>query len=87
MDVVAHTTPASRQELRNYLRNRRLVGSVHQTITIQALNDLEEALRILRGVRQEAVAWGDHIDAFLTPRICSPKPDPSTALPGILDSL
>jgi hypothetical protein len=85
MEVVTHTTPSSRQELRTYLRNRRLVSSIHQTITIQALNDLEEALRLLRGVRQEAIAWSDYIDAFLAPRIESPKPDPPSALPGLLD--
>lgn len=85
MEVITHTTPSSRKELRTYLRNRRLVSSVHQIITTQALNDLEEALRLLRGVRQEAVAWADHIDAFLAPRIDAPKPDPSLALPGLLD--
>ena len=85
MEVVAHTTPASRQELRNYLRNRRLVSSIHQTITTQALSDLEEALKLLRGVRQEAVAWADHIDAFLAPRIERPTSDSSQMLPGLLD--
>src|ERR1035438_4211068 len=49
MDVRAHTTPDDRQALRSYLRNRRLTTSVHQTITAQTLNDLEEALRLLEG--------------------------------------
>lgn len=56
MDVTAHTTPESRRELRNCLRNRRLVGSVHQTITFLALHDLEEALHLLRCVRETARA-------------------------------
>lgn len=85
MEVIAYTTPSSRQELRTYLRNRRLVGSLHQTITVLALDDLEEALRILRGVRQEAVAWSDYIDAFLAPRIDIPQPDPSSKRPGLLN--
>jgi len=44
MEARAHTTPEDRQALRSYLRNRRLTASVHQTITTQTLNDLEEAL-------------------------------------------
>jgi hypothetical protein len=50
MEVQAHTTPESRQALRNYLRNRRLTTSIHQTITTQTLNDLEDALRLLQGI-------------------------------------
>lgn len=39
MEVQVHTTPESRQALRDYLRNRRLTTSIHQTITAQTLND------------------------------------------------
>lgn len=85
MDVTAHTTPASRQELRNYLRNRRLVTSIHQTITTQTLNDLEEALRLLRGVQNSPVAWTEEIEAYLSQRLAQPSPDPSTMLPGLFD--
>lgn len=85
MDITAHTTPESRRELRNYLRNRRLVGSVHQTITFLALHDLEEALQLLQGIRHTSSAWDDEIETFLAPRIETPKPDASSMLPGILD--
>lgn len=85
MDVVAHTTPASRQELRTYLRNRRLVGSIHQTITRQALNDLEEALQLLQAVRSIIDVGTTEIDAFLAPRIGKPVLDPSQMIPGLLD--
>lgn len=57
MDVQAHTTPESRQALRSYLRNRRMTTSIHQTITTQTLNDLEEALGLLRGVHHPSAAW------------------------------
>lgn len=35
MEVQAHTTPEARNDLRVYLRNRRLMGSHHQAITYQ----------------------------------------------------
>ena len=85
MDVTAHTTPASRQELRNYLRNRRLVTSIYQTITTQTLNDLEEALRLLRGVQHAPGVWTDEIEAYLSPRVGQVFPDPSAMLPGLFE--
>lgn len=85
MDVQAHTTPASRQELRNYLRNRRLVTSIHQIITTQTLNDLEDALQLLQAVRSISDVGIDEIDAFLVPRIGKLTLDPSQMIPGLLD--
>jgi hypothetical protein len=85
MDVRAHTTPESRQALRNYLRDRRMTTSVHQTITTQALNDLEEALRLLRGVHHPSETWVEEIEAYLAKRAPSPVPRNATALPGLLE--
>jgi hypothetical protein len=85
MEVQAHTTPESRQALRRYLRDRRLTTSIHQTITTQTLNDLEEALRLLRGVHHPSEAWMDEIEAFLAPRAPCPAPHNATALPGLLE--
>lgn len=68
MDVQAHTTPESRKALRNYLRQRRMTTSIHQTISMQTLNDLEEALRLLKGVRESPEWWREEVDAFLTQR-------------------
>jgi len=85
MDVQAHTTPESRQALRSYLRDRRMTTSIHQTITTQTLNDLEEALRLLRGVHHPSEAWVDEIEAFLAKRAPSPAPRNATALPGLLE--
>ncbi len=85
MEVQVHTTPESRQALRNYLRNRRLTTSLHQTITTQTLNDLEEALQLLRGVQHPSEAWVDQVEAFLDQLIPRPSPRNATALPGLLD--
>jgi hypothetical protein len=85
MEVQAHTTPDSRQELRNYLRNRRMTTSVHQTITMQTLNDLEEALRLLQGVQHPSESWVTEIDAYLEKRLCRlPRPC-GTPLPGFIE--
>ena len=85
MEVQAHTTPETRDDLRVYLRNRRLMGSRHQAITFQALCDLEEALRLLRGVQHPSEAWIEEIEAFLAPRIGRPPASQSASLPGLLD--
>jgi hypothetical protein len=85
MDVRAHTTPEDRQALRNYLRNRRLTTSMHQTITAQTLNDLEEALRLLEGIRHPSEGWVDEVETFLAVRTTAPVPDRKWALPGLLD--
>ena len=85
MDVRVHTTPEDRQALRAYLRNRRLTTSIHQTITTQTLNDLEEALRLLEGIRHPSEAWVDEVEAFLDQLRPRPAPRPATALPGLLD--
>src|ERR1035438_9704419 len=66
MEVQAHTTPESRQALRNYLRNRRLTTSIHQTITTQTLNDLEDALPLLQGTPHPSEAWTEEIENFLS---------------------
>ena len=87
MEVHFHTTPAMRQELRQYLRNRRLVSSIHNAITAHTLNDLEEALRLLRlGLDHPCVEWTDEVEAFLEQRTPAPFQDPSTALPGLLST-
>ena len=85
MDVRAHTTPEDRQTLRDYLRNRRLTTSIHQTITSQTLNDLEEALRLLDGIRHPSEAWVDEVESFLDQLRPKPTPRNATALPGLLD--
>lgn len=85
MDVSSHTTPEDRQALRDYLRNRRMTTSIHQTITTQTLNDLEEALRLLKGVHHPSEAWLEEIEAFLEKRAPLPAPDRATALPGLLE--
>jgi len=85
MEVQAHTTPESRQALRSYLRDRRMTTSIHQTITTQTLNDLEEALRLLKGVHHPSESWFEEIEAFLEKRVSSPPPSSGTALTGLLD--
>lgn len=85
MEVQAHTTTESRQALRRYLRDRRLTTSIHQTITTQTLNDLEEALRLLKGVHHPSESWIEEIEAFLEKRVPSPIPRGATALPGLLE--
>jgi hypothetical protein len=84
MEVQAHTTPETRQALRSYLRNRRLTTSVHQTITTQTLNDLEEALRLLQGIQHPSAAWTEEIEGFLAKRVTKPDQNPAWALPGLL---
>ncbi len=83
MEVQAHTTPESRQALRSYLRNRRLTTSIHQTITTQTLNDLEEALRLLQGIHHPSAAWTEEIEDFLAKRVPTPAQNPAWALPGL----
>lgn len=85
MEVQAHTTPESRDDLRVYLRNRRLMGSRHQAITYQALCDLEEALRLLRGVQHPSETWIEEVEAFLALRLGKPSASQSQALPGLLE--
>lgn len=85
MEVQAHTTPESRQSLRRYLRDRRMTTSIHQTITAQTLNDLEEALRLLKGVQHPSEPWVEEVEAYLAKRTPSPTPRNATALPGLLE--
>lgn len=85
MEVQVHTTPESRRALRNYLRQRRLTTSIHQTITVQTLNDLEEALYLLHGVLQTPEACRDQAEAFLAARIPPPPRQPGTPLPGMVE--
>lgn len=86
MDIQANTTPETRDELRVYLRNRRLMASRPHAITFQALCDLEDALRLLRGVSHPSEAWIDEIEAFLAPRSGRPPLSQSPALPGLLEA-
>lgn len=69
MEVQAHTTPNSRKELRHYLRQRRLTTSIHQTITMQALNDLEEALHLLAGAGRPTPEWQEAVSSYLYKRL------------------
>ena len=85
MDVQAHTTPETRDDLRVYLRNRRLMGSHHQAVTFQTLCDLEEALRLLRGVQHPSEAWFEEVEAFLSLRLGKQPASQSQALPGLLE--
>jgi hypothetical protein len=85
MEVQAHTTPESRQALRCYLRDRRMTTSIHQTITTQTLNDLEEALRLLKGIHHPSEAWMEEIEGFLAKRAPSPVSRNATALPGLFE--
>ena len=87
MEVQAHTTPESRQSLRRYLRDRRLTTSIHQTITAQTLNDLEEALRLLKGINPSSEVCLKEIEAFLEMRLPSPAAHDATALPGLLEAV
>lgn len=87
MDRRAHTTPASRQVLREYLWNRRLTGSVHQATTSLALDDLDEAMRLLRGVNHPSVTWAEEIEAFLAQTDPRSEVKPSTPLPVLVNLL
>lgn len=84
MEVQAHTTTESRHALRNYLRQRRLTTSIHQTITVQTLNDLEEALQLLKGVLKSPEECREEAETFLEKRIPRPPHASGTPLPGIL---
>lgn len=72
MEVLAHTTPESRQALKEYLRNRRLTTSIHLTIATMALSDLEEALHLLTGIHHPNATWADEVEAFLARCTTSP---------------
>ena len=85
MEVQAHTTPESRQALRKYLRDRRMTTSIHQTITMQTLNDLEEALRLLQGVQHPSESWAGEIEAYLERRIPRHPRSHGTPLPGLIE--
>lgn len=85
MDIQAHTTPETRDDLRVYLRNRRLMASHHQAVTYQTLCDLEEALRLLRGVQHPSEAWIEEVEAFLVLRLGKPPASQSQGLPGLLE--
>ena len=85
MDGQNHTTIESRQALRTYLRNRRLTTSVHNSIILQALTDLEESLRLLRGIHHPSPEWSEEVESFIALCAPSPSPDHSLALPGLLD--
>jgi len=85
MDVQLHTTPESRQALKEYLRNRRMISSVHLTMALVALGDLEEALHLLRGIEHPNATWADEVDRFLAKCAAVPVSNPSLPLPGLLE--
>lgn len=85
MEVQAHTTPESRRALRNYLRQRRLTTSIHQTITVQTLNDLEEALRLLKGIPDLPEPLRGEVEAFLDLRVPAAARPGGMPLPGLLE--
>lgn len=65
MRVDSHTTPDTRRQLREYLRDRRLTASVHHRIATQTLSDLEVALRLLADGVDPSSGWSDQARAFL----------------------
>jgi hypothetical protein len=65
MEVQAHTTPETRQALKDYLRNRRLTSSIHLTIATMVLNDFEEALHLLKGIQHPNATWANEVETFL----------------------
>lgn len=83
MDSQGHTTPASRQALREYLWNRRLTGSVQQATTSLALNDLDEAMRLLRGVNHPSAAWAEEVEVFLARTDSRSDVNPQSPLPDL----
>lgn len=85
MDANAHTTPEARNALMKYLRDRRMTTSIHQTITVQALNDLDEALRLLRGAREGSEAWLGETEAFLAKVTPCKQAVGALPLPGLLE--
>jgi len=84
MDANAHTTPETRHALRKYLRDRRMV-SIHQTITVQTLNDLEESLQLLRQGRDPSEAWKEEVEGFLAKLAPLQSIDGGVPLPGLLE--
>jgi hypothetical protein len=85
MDLQSHTTPESRKLLRAYLSNRRLTASLHNRIILQALSDLEESLRLLRGINHPSTEWVEEVESFVA--VCAPPPSPdlAQAIPGLFD--
>lgn len=65
MQIQAHTTPDTRRQLRDYLRDRRLTGSVHHRIAAQTITDLEAALRLLADGVHPGSGWSDQVREFL----------------------
>ncbi len=65
MQVQAHTTRDTRRQLGDYLRDRRLTGSVHHRIAAQTLSDLEDALRLLADGVHPSSGWADQAREFL----------------------
>ena len=66
MHLEAHTTPDTRRQLRDYLRDRRLTASVHHRIATQTLTDLEAALRLLADGVDPSSGWPDQAREFLS---------------------
>jgi len=84
MDANAHTTPETRYALRKYLRDRRMV-SIHQTITVQTLNDLEESLQLLIKGRDPSEAWKEDVEGFLAKLTPFQQANSGVPLPGLLE--
>lgn len=84
MDVLPHTTPESRQALKEYLRNRRMTSSVHLIIASVVVEEFEEALHLLRGIEHPNATWVDEVERFLTTRGTSQLAKQGPALPGLL---
>lgn len=87
MDVIKHSTPDSRRDLKDYLRNRRLSGSLHLTTARMALADLDTAIALLKGLRHPSAGWAEAVEGFLGEVAPEPAPDPSQALPGLLSGM
>jgi hypothetical protein len=61
-----------------------MTTSIHQTITTQTLNDLEEALRLLEGIHHPSATWTEEIEIFLSRRVTSPLKMTALAKHGLL---
>ncbi|WLT31134.1 hypothetical protein [Geothrix sp. PMB-07] len=84
MDVQKHTTAESRHALREYFRNRRMTSSIHLSMAAVALEELEEALHLLRGIEHPNATWADEVERFLGIRGSSRPTNQGPSLPGLL---
>ena len=87
MEVIAHTAPDSRKGLRDYLRNRWLTGSIPLATARMTLYDLDRAIALLKGSHHLSTDWAEAVETYLAQVAPEPAPDPSQALPGLLNEI